>query len=98
ESLLDSIGDPTLILGLLYAALPTKFSRGEMTEVVRLAQRTIDLANGDATKGNLVIGLRAAEARARGDELAYRDYRDRYRAMADSLGFEGHIAWEQAMD
>ncbi|MGZ4511986.1 MAG: adenylate/guanylate cyclase domain-containing protein, partial [Mycobacterium sp.] len=81
ESLLDSIGDPTLILGLLYAALPTKFSRGEMTEVVRLAQRTIDLANGDATKGNLVIGLRAAEARARGDELAYRDYRDRYRAM-----------------
>ena len=56
ESLLDSIGDPTLIIGLLYAALATKYERGEMTEVLRLAQRTIDLADGDATKGNLIIG------------------------------------------
>ncbi|WP_264041906.1 adenylate/guanylate cyclase domain-containing protein [Mycobacterium paraffinicum] len=56
ESLLDSIGDPTLILGLLYAALPTKISRGEMTEALRIAQRTIDMADGDATKGNLIIG------------------------------------------
>ena len=35
--------------------------------------------------------------RAHGDEAAYRDYRDRYRAMATSLGFEGHIAWAEAM-
>jgi hypothetical protein len=32
-----------------------------------------------------------------GDETSYRDYRDRYRAMATSLGFEGHIAWAEAM-
>jgi hypothetical protein len=25
------------------------------------------------------------------------DYRDRYRAMATALGFEGHIAWAEAM-
>ena len=25
------------------------------------------------------------------------DYRDRYRDMAKSLGFEGHIAWAEAM-
>ena len=56
ESLLDSIGDPALIVGLLYAALPTKLERGEMTEALRLAQRTIELADGDATKGNLIIG------------------------------------------
>jgi adenylate cyclase len=56
ESLLDSIDDPTLILGLLYAALPTRFNRGEMTETLRLAQRMVDLADGDAAKGNLVIG------------------------------------------
>jgi len=56
ESLLDSIGDPTLVLGLLYAALPTRYQRGEMTETLRLAQRMIDLADGDAAKGNLVIG------------------------------------------
>ena len=41
--------------------------------------------------------LRALLARARGDEAAYREYRDRYRAMATSLGFEGHIAWAEAM-
>jgi class 3 adenylate cyclase len=41
--------------------------------------------------------LRALLARARGDEATYRDYRDRYRAMARTLGFEGHIAWAEAM-
>ncbi len=56
ESLLDSIGDPTLALGLMYAALPTRYQRGEMTETLRLAQKMIDLADGDAAKGNLVIG------------------------------------------
>ena len=30
-------------------------------------------------------------------EASYRDYRDRYRAMAKTLGFEGHIAWAEAM-
>ena len=39
-----------------------------------------------------LLRLRALLARAHGDDAAYRDYRDRYRAMATSLGFEGHIA------
>jgi hypothetical protein len=32
-----------------------------------------------------------------GDDAAHRDYRDRYRAMATSVGFEGHVAWAEAM-
>ena len=36
-------------------------------------------------------------ARARGDETAYRDNRDRYRAMATSLDYEGHMKWAEAM-
>jgi hypothetical protein len=36
-------------------------------------------------------------ARAQGDEAGYRDYRDRYRTMATSLGYEGHVAWAEAM-
>jgi adenylate cyclase len=44
-----------------------------------------------------LLRLRALLARARGDEAAYRDYRDRYRDMARTLGFEGHIAWAKAM-
>ena len=44
-----------------------------------------------------LLRLRALLARAQGDETAYRDYRDRYRAMATSLGFEGHMQWAEAM-
>jgi hypothetical protein len=32
-----------------------------------------------------------------GDDASYREYRDRYRALATSLGFEGHMAWAEAM-
>ena len=35
--------------------------------------------------------------RARGDDDAYRDYRDRYRKMANNFGFEGHMQWAEAM-
>jgi adenylate cyclase len=44
-----------------------------------------------------VLRLRALLARAHGDEAGYREFRDRYRDMARSLGFEGHIAWAEAM-
>ena len=44
-----------------------------------------------------LLRLRALLARAHGDETAYRDYRDRYRTMATSLGFEGHMQWAEAM-
>jgi hypothetical protein len=44
-----------------------------------------------------LLRLRALLARAHGDETSYRDYRDRYRAMAKRLGFAGHIAWAEAM-
>jgi adenylate cyclase len=36
-------------------------------------------------------------AQAHGDDAGYRDFRDRYRNMANELGFEGHIAWAEAM-
>ena len=41
--------------------------------------------------------MSALRAPCEGDEAAYRDHRDRYRAMATELGFEGHIAWAEAM-
>jgi hypothetical protein len=44
-----------------------------------------------------MLRLRALLARASGDEAVCDDYRDRYRAMAKSLDFEGHIAWAEAM-
>ena len=54
--LVESTGDPTLTIGLSIAPLFTKAEVGEMAEVLRLAQRVIDLAEGDATKGNLILG------------------------------------------
>jgi hypothetical protein len=44
-----------------------------------------------------LLWLRALLARAHGDEAAYRDYRDRYRDMAKTLGFEGHMSWAETM-
>jgi adenylate cyclase len=44
-----------------------------------------------------LLRMRALLARARADKAAYRDYRGRYRAMATSLGFEGHMKWAEAM-
>ena len=45
----------------------------------------------------MLLRLRALLARARSDDVAYRDFLDRYRAMAESLGYEGHIDWAEAM-
>ena len=44
-----------------------------------------------------VLRLRALLARARGDNVAYAEFRDRYRDMAKAFGFEGHIGWAAAM-
>jgi hypothetical protein len=45
----------------------------------------------------MVLRLRTLLAKARKEDAAYRDLRERYRAMANSLGYEGHIAWAEAM-
>jgi hypothetical protein len=44
-----------------------------------------------------LLRLRALLARAIGDDPTYRDFRDRCRTMATSLGFEGHMEWAEAM-
>ena len=51
-----------------------------------------------STFGELILSrLRALLARARSDELGYRDFATRYQTMATSLGFEGHIAVAEKM-
>jgi adenylate cyclase len=44
-----------------------------------------------------LMRMRTLLAQARGEDGAYRDQRDRYRKMAADLGFEGHMAWAEAM-
>jgi class 3 adenylate cyclase len=80
----------------------TVLDRGADADVVEAEAVIERLAAAPADEGLVmrdiwVLRLRALLARAHGDDTAYRDHRDRYRDMARTLGFEGHIAWAGAM-
>jgi class 3 adenylate cyclase len=85
--------------GVLVETLLDRGAEGDLAE----AHEQIDwLANLSADDGSAIreitlLRLRALLARAQGDTEAYTDFRDRYRDMAKTLGFEGHIAWAEAM-
>ncbi|OMC21980.1 adenylate/guanylate cyclase domain-containing protein [Mycobacterium colombiense] len=55
-SLIESIGDPTLTVGLSFTPIRAKMASGEWSEMLRLSQQVIDLAEGDAAKGNFLFG------------------------------------------
>ena len=63
--------------------------------IERLAAAPAD--DGLAIREVWLLRLRALLACARGDDDAYRDLVNRYRALAESLAFEGHIPWAEAM-
>ncbi|MGO8966889.1 MAG: hypothetical protein ACLP5J_21895 [Mycobacterium sp.] len=52
---------------------------------------------GLAIRDILLLRLQALMAHVQDDAAAYRDFRDRYRDMVNSLGLEGHIALTEAM-
>jgi hypothetical protein len=53
--------------------------------------------DGSPAREIMLLRMGTLLAGARGDDVAYRDLMGRYRAMAESLGFEGHIAMAKAM-
>jgi hypothetical protein len=85
--------------GLLVETLLECGAEGDLAEAQEATDRLANLRT-DHTSAMLeitLLRLRALLARVRGDNVAYRDLVGRYRAMAESLGFEGHIAWAEAM-
>ncbi|HYB38954.1 MAG TPA: cyclase, partial [Mycobacterium sp.] len=80
----------------------TLLDRGAESDVVE-AEAAIERLAAAPTDEGLVIRevwllrLWALLARARGDAAAYAQFRDGYRDMARTVGFEGHIAWAEAM-
>ncbi|MGO9509280.1 MAG: AAA family ATPase [Mycobacterium sp.] len=84
---------------VLVEALLDRGCDGDVAEaqaaIERLAAAQTD--PGFVTRDIWLLRLRALLARALGDDDAYRDYRDRYRDMARSFGFEGHVDWAEAM-
>lgn len=63
--------------------------REAQAAVDRLAATTVE--QGYVLQETWLLRLRALLARARGDEASYRDYRDRYLAVASSSGYEWHV-------
>ena len=55
-TLIESIGDPTLMVGLSFTPIRAKMASGEWSEMLRLSQRVIDLSDGDPAKGNFLFG------------------------------------------
>jgi hypothetical protein len=55
-ALSESLGDPNLTVGLSLPAIYAKIESGEWSDVLRWSQTVIDLADGDPTKGNILLG------------------------------------------
>ena len=83
----------------LVEALLDRGTEGDVAEAQSAIDRAANLPadEGLVLRDVTLLRLRALLARARGDEAAYRDLAERYRVMAESLGFEGHIAMAAAM-
>ena len=71
--------------------------RGAQSDVVE-AEAAIDRLAATlpdtewATRDVALLRMRTLLAQARGDEAAYAEFRDRYGALANELGYEGHMA------
>ncbi len=91
------------VTGVLVEALLDRGAGRDSDGYLIEAQAAIErlaAAPGDgdlAVREIWLLRLRALLARARGDTTAYAGLRDRYRDMANALGFEGHSAWAEAM-
>ena len=86
-----------IAVGLLVQGLLDHSADGDVADAESLIDRLAAApADGSLLRDAWLLRLRALLARARGDD-AYRELRDRYREMAASHGYEGHMAWAEAM-
>ena len=85
--------------GVLVETLLERGTQGDLAEAQEAIDRLADLrADQDSAMLDIMLlRLRALLTRARGDDVDYCDLASRYCAMAESLGFEGHMAWSAAM-
>jgi hypothetical protein len=85
--------------GVLVEILLDRGADGDVAEAEAAIERLVAAPADDGLviRDIWLLRLRALLARTHGDAAAYTHFRDRYRDMARSLGFEGHIAWAEAM-
>jgi adenylate cyclase len=94
ERFLRIAATTTLVQSLLMRGTPTDIQEAA-AEIERLAAIPTD--PGFVVNAIHLLRMRALLAKANGDETSYRDFADRYRHMANALGFEGHMALAEAM-
>jgi hypothetical protein len=84
---------------MLVETLLERGADGDLAEAQIEIDRLANMRNGDgsAVLDITILRLRTLAARARGDDIAYEELVSRYRTMAETLGFEGHIDSAQAM-
>jgi hypothetical protein len=86
------------VIGILVETLLSGGDKADLCEAEAAVEELASAAGDDLVlREIMLLRLRALLARARSDKEPYREYRDRYRAMAKSLGFEGHMKWAEAM-
>jgi class 3 adenylate cyclase len=84
---------------VLVEALLDRCADGDLAEAEAAIER---LAKAPADEGLVMreiwlLRLQTLLARAHGDDARYREYRNSYRDMAKTLGFQGHNAWAAEM-
>jgi adenylate cyclase len=101
EQLFDC-GEALVLGSAVMTLVEALLSRGS-DEDMRDAQAVVErLATTPVEPGFVLyevplLRLRALVARAQREQHTYCHYRDRYRALATSLAFEGHMKWAEAM-
>jgi hypothetical protein len=87
------------IISILVDALLGRGDSGDIGAATALTDRPAAIPAFDnlALTRIYLHRIRALIAQAQGDDAAYRTHRDRYREMASTLGFEGHMQWAAAM-
>ncbi|MDT5208033.1 MAG: hypothetical protein QOF67_448, partial [Mycobacterium sp.] len=85
--------------GLLVVTLLERGTGSDLAEAEAAIELLAGVPTGEerAMRNIWLLRLRALLCKAHGDAAAYAHFRDRYRDMATTLGFEGHIAWAEAM-
>jgi class 3 adenylate cyclase len=101
----DTFSTGEMILrGPATAALVEALLQRGTEDDVREAHTVIDRLAAVPTDPGFVLfelpllRLRALLARSNGDDAGYRDFRDQYRLMANTLDYQGHMTLAAAMD
>jgi len=84
--------------GILVETLLARGAEGDLAEAQEAIDRLANLSDdGSAIREITLLRLRTLLAHVNGDDADYRDLVIRYRDMAKALGYEGHIAWAEAL-